>query len=239
MDARELFRDTAARMGIELSGEQEDSFFKYKDLLLEWNKKMNLTAITDDKDIVIKHFADCLSILSCFSVPAGASVIDVGTGAGFPGIPVKIARGDLDMTLLDSLNKRITFLEEVKKSLGLEKIENIHMRAEEGGQDRRYREKFDFCISRAVANLAVLSEYCLPFVREGGVFISLKGPDVSDEISGSLKAIKIFGGEVKDIINVSIPNSDISHSLVIIEKIGKTPAQYPRKAGTAVKKPIK
>ena len=143
------------------------------------------------------------------------------------------------MTLLDSLNKRITFLEEVKKSLGLEKIENIHMRAEEGGQDRRYREKFDFCISRAVANLAVLSEYCLPFVREGGVFISLKGPDVSDEISGSLKAIKIFGGEVKDIINVSIPNSDISHSLVIIEKIGKTPAQYPRKAGTAVKKPIK
>lgn len=238
MDNRDLLIDTLRQMGISLSERQLDMFFSYKGLLLEWNMKMNLTAITDDTEIVIKHFADSLSILSHVEIPQGATVIDVGTGAGFPGLPVKIAREDLQVTLLDSLNKRVNFLEEVMHTLGLKQLTNIHSRAEDGGQNPKLREKFDFCLSRAVANLAVLSEYCLPFVKIGGTFVSLKGPDVEEELREGKKAIEILGGRIEDVIPLTIPNSDITHSLIIITKVKETPKVYPRKAGTAAKKPI-
>ena len=198
---------------------------------------MNLTAITDDREIILKHFVDCLALCSGADM-SGKKIIDVGTGAGFPGVPVKIACPDIDITLLDSLNKRITFLNELTKALGLEKTDCVHMRAEDGGNDKGLRESFDMCISRAVANLAVLCEYCLPFVRVGGMFISMKGPDVSQEISEAEKAIKVLGGEISEIKKVSIPETDINHSLIIIKKIRSTPSKYPRKAGKVKKEPI-
>lgn len=238
MNGREFFLDTVRKMGLEAVA-SADLFFEYKKMLLEWNEKINLTAITDEREIIIKHFADSLSIVSNFEIAPGASVIDVGTGAGFPGIPVKLARPDISMTLVDSLNKRVKFLEEVVASLHIEGTKAVHMRAEDGGQNPAFREKFDCCISRAVANLAVLSEYCLPFVKVGGVFVSLKGPKVEEEMAEGKKALDVLGGKVKEIIPVSIPNSDIKHSLVIISKIKHTPPRYPRKAGTAAKSPIK
>ena len=234
----ELLKISAEKMGIELSQNQLEKFDLYKKLLLEWNEKMNLTAITDDEGIAIKHFADSISVLPLIE-NKNASLIDVGTGAGFPGIPLKIANDGFKVTLLDSLNKRITFLEEIKKELGITNLECIHSRAEDGGQNLLYREQFDCCISRAVANLAVLSEYCLPFVKLGGYFISLKGHDAAEEIEGAQAAVKKLGGKIEETVKIEIPNSDITHSLVMIKKIAQTPKQYPRKAGTATKKPIK
>jgi 16S rRNA (guanine(527)-N(7))-methyltransferase GidB len=239
MDNRQLLKDSLEKMGISLSENQTQQFFDYKSLLVEWNEKMNLTAITDEREVIIKHFVDSISILSEVKIEEGAEIIDVGTGAGFPGLPVKIIRPDLKVTLLDSLNKRIGFLDEVCTQLGLENVDNIHSRAEDGGQSPMLREKFDYCLSRAVANLAVLSEYCLPFVKVGGMFVSLKGPDAVQEIKDAEIAIKKLGGEVERVIKIEIPNSDITHSLIIIKKIDNTPKIYPRKAGTASKKPIK
>ena len=239
MDNRQLLNDSLNKMGIDITEKQTQQFFDYKSLLLQWNEKMNLTAITDEGEVVIKHFADSVSILSAVNIEEGATIIDVGTGAGFPGLPVKIVRPDLKVTLLDSLNKRIGFLNEVCTQLNLEPVDNIHARAEDGGQNHELREKFDYCLSRAVANLAVLSEYCLPFVKVGGSFISLKGPDVAQEVNDGETAIKKLGGKVEQVIKIEIPNSDITHSLVIIKKIAKTPKLYPRKAGTASKNPIK
>lgn len=239
MDSKKFFLDTVNEMGLCVSESQADLFFKYKEMLLEWNDKVNLTAITDEKEIVIKHFADCLSILSNFEMKNGISVVDVGTGAGFPGIPLKLARPDVKMTLIDSLGKRVKFLNEVISALEIENTKAIHMRAEDGGQNEIFREKFDCCVSRAVANLAVLSEYCLPFVKVGGVFVSLKGPKAAEEIEEGKTAVATLGGKVRAVVPVSIPNSDISHNIVIIDKVKKTPRQYPRKAGTASKNPIK
>ncbi|MGE4214596.1 MAG: 16S rRNA (guanine(527)-N(7))-methyltransferase RsmG [Anaerotignaceae bacterium] len=239
MDNRQLLIDSLNKMGISISEKQTQQFFDYKNLLLQWNEKMNLTAITDAGEVVIKHFADSVSILSAVKIEEGAQIIDVGTGAGFPGLPVKIVRPDLKVTLLDSLNKRIGFLNEVCTQLELENVDNIHSRAEDGGQNPVFREKFDYCLSRAVANLSVLSEFCLPFVKVGGSFISLKGPDVEQEVSEGETAISKLGGKVEQVIKIEIPNSDITHSLVIIKKIANTPKVYPRKAGTASKKPIK
>jgi len=239
MENRELLKNCAEKMNITLTEDMLDKFMKYKDMLLSWNEKINLTAITDEKEIMIKHFADCISIGSEIEFKNGVSVIDVGTGAGFPGVPVKIAFPDIKITLLDSLNKRINFLNELVGELGLEGVSCIHSRAEDGGQNSELREKFDFCISRAVANLAVLSEYCLPFVKLGGTFVSLKGPDASEEVKEAETAVKKLGGKIEKITKIEIPNSDITHSLVIIKKVSATPKQYPRKAGTAVKKPIK
>lgn len=239
MDNRQLLNDSLNKMGIDITEKQTQQFFDYKTLLLQWNEKMNLTAITEEGEVVIKHFADSVSILSAVNIEKSATIIDVGTGAGFPGLPVKIVRPDLKVTLLDSLNKRIGFLNEVCTQLNLENVDNIHARAEDGGQNPELREKFDYCLSRAVANLAVLSEYCLPFVKVGGSFISLKGPDVSQEVNDGETAIKKLGGKVEHVIKIEIPNSDITHSLVIIKKIAKTPKLYPRKAGTASKNPIK
>ena len=233
----ELLKTSAEKMGIELSQNQLEKFDLYKKLLLEWNEKMNLTAITDDEGIAIKHFADSISVLPLIE-NKNASLIDVGTGAGFPGIPLKIANDGFKVTLLDSLNKRITFLEEVKKELGITNLECIHSRAEDGGRNTDLREKFDYCVSRAVARLSVLSEYCMPFVAVGGYFISLKGPDAAEELTEAQKAISVLGGKVEKVVEITIPESDLKHCAVVIKKIKSTPKVYPRKAGTAAKKPL-
>lgn len=228
-----------AEMEFNGSSKIASELVNYMKGILEWNEKINLTAITEDRDIIQKHFVDCVSIASKIDIPSGATVIDVGTGAGFPGIPVKIAFPDIEITLLDSLNKRINFLQEVVSSLGLENVNCVHSRAEDGGQNGEYREQYDMCISRAVANLAVLSEYCLPFVKVGGAFVSLKGPDVKEELEESKKALEKLGGEVIGVEKIDIPKSDITHSLVIIKKVRQTPKAYPRKAGKVTKNPIK
>lgn len=237
MNGKEILNDCAEKMGIELSEKSLNDFETYKKLLLEWNEKINLTAITDEEGIAIKHFADSISVLPLID-KSNVSMIDVGTGAGFPGIPIKIARNDIKVTLLDSLNKRINFLEEVKKELKLDNVECVHSRAEDGGRNPLYREKFDLCVSRAVARLNVLCEYCMPFVAVGGYFISLKGPDVTEELAEAQKAITLLGGSVEKVVDIAIPNSDITHSAVVIKKIKPVSKTYPRKAGTAVKKPI-
>ena len=234
----ELLFKSCGKIDVKLDEKQIGQFMAYKDLLLEWNEKMNLTAITDEREIMLKHFADCLMLCPETDALGGKTVIDVGTGAGFPGVPLKIARPELEVTLLDSLNKRITFLNEVVSGLGLEKVKCLHLRAEDGGADKNLREKFDFCVSRAVADLSVLSEYCLPFVKVGGYFISMKGPDVSEEIERAKKAVKILGGSIEEVKKTAIPDTDIVHSLVIIKKAKPTLPKYPRKAGKAKKEPI-
>lgn len=238
MEANEktLLRDCAAQMGIALEEAALDRFMRYLSLLLEWNEKMNLTAITEKRDVVLKHFADCLSLAPY--VTAGLRVIDVGTGAGFPGLPVKIACPQIDLTLLDSLQKRIGFLEEVTRELGLTGVSCVHARAEDGGQNPLYREQYDLCVSRAVANLAVLAEYCLPFVRVGGRLVALKGPDAATEVAQAAAALQKLGGRLVEIRDVEIPFTDLSHKLVIVEKIVPTPKAYPRKAGKITKNPL-
>ena len=233
----QLLYESCKKINIELSEKQTKQFMTYKDMLLEWNEKMNLTAITDEREIILKHFVDC-AILCGAADMGGKRVIDVGTGAGFPGVPAKIICPDMQITLLDSLNKRITFLNELVSKLSLEGVQCVHMRAEDGGSDKSLRETYDLCISRAVANLAVLSEYCLPFVKIGGYFISMKGPDVSEELKEAEKAIRVLGGEVTEVKAAAIPDTDINHSLIIIKKVRPTPPKYPRKAGKAKKEPI-
>lgn len=235
--AAALLADCCAKMGVPLGEEQVRQFMAYLALLLEWNEKMNLTAITEEQEVVRKHFADSLSL--CPAIGASAlTVIDVGTGAGFPGLPLKIARPEIRLTLLDSLQKRIGFLEEVVTRLGLENVACVHSRAEDGGQNPAYREQFDLCVSRAVAALPVLLEYCLPFVKAGGTFVALKGPDAGAEAEESQAALEKLGGRLAEIRDVSIPGTDLAHKLVIIEKTAPTPPQYPRKAGKISKKPL-
>ena len=234
-----LLSDCCMQMGVPLSEQQTEQFMTYLSLLLEWNERMNLTAITEKRDVVLKHFADCLSLIPAIPSWDGLRVIDVGTGAGFPGIPIKIARPAVEMTLLDSLQKRIGFLEEVVEQLGLDSVSCIHSRAEDGGQNPVYREQYDFCVSRAVANLAVLSEYCLPFVKIGGRLAALKGPDAEQEVEQAAGALEKLGGRLTEIQDVTIPHTDLSHKLVLIEKIAPTPKQYPRKAGKISKAPLR
>lgn len=239
LEAKELLIKASNELGIKLNEIQINQFLLYKKMLLEWNEKINLTAITDENEIMLKHFVDSMALTTVYNIQENTKIIDVGTGAGFPGIPIKIAYPDVDMTLLDSLNKRITFLAELTEQLKLSNIQLVHSRAEDGGQNKLYREKYDLCASRAVANLAVLSEYCLPFVAVGGSFIALKGPDIEQELSDSKLAIKKLGAEISDVKNIQIPYSDIHHSIVLIRKIRQTPSQYPRKAGKVSKEPIK
>jgi len=208
----------------------------YGNLLLEWNEKINLTAITEPEEVVVKHFYDCLLFLKNVDLPTGASVIDVGTGAGFPGIVLKIARPDIKLTLLDSLNKRINFLNEVLKALNLE-AETIHARAEEGGQNKLLREKFDFATARAVARLNVLSEYCMPFVKVGGHFVALKGPAAKQEAEEAQKAISLLGGEKPKIICENL-TEDEQRCFCIIKKISQTPTKYPRNSAKISKQPL-
>ena len=198
-------------LNIELDEEQRNSFIIYKELLKEWNQKINITSITEDVEIDIKHFLDSLTPISTNLIHGKKRLIDIGTGGGFPGIPLKVYNKDLDVTLLDSLNKRIIFLDEVIKSLNLKNIEAIHGRAEELGRKAEYRERYDICISRAVASLDTLSEYCMPFVKVGGYFIAMKGPDVEEELKESEKAINILGGKIISSEILTLPQSDIQH----------------------------
>lgn len=231
--------DKKLLLGYGLNEVQSEKFEKYFELMTEWNERINLTAITEESDVITKHFLDSLMCFESGVVGDGTKVIDVGTGAGFPGIPMKIANATLDITLLDSLAKRLNFLNEVINSLNLEKITTIHSRAEDGGRDKDLREKFDVAVSRAVANLSTLSELCLPFVKVGGYFVSMKGPGADEEIAASKNALKLLGGQVEKVIPYEIPTTDLKHNLVIIKKISHTPKAYPRSAPKPVKSPLK
>jgi 16S rRNA (guanine527-N7)-methyltransferase len=239
MENKMLLQSCCEQMHIQLSEQMAEQFMTYMSLLLEWNEKMNLTAITEEREVILKHFADCLSLVPYLKITESTKIIDVGTGAGFPGLPVKIACPSVSMTLLDSLQKRIGFLEEAIQSMGLREVACVHSRAEDGGQNPLYREQFDYCVSRAVANLAVLAEYCLPFVKVGGTLAALKGPDALDEIKEAKGALEKLGGKVTEVIDVTIPFTELSHKLIFIEKVAPTPKAYPRKAGKISKNPLK
>lgn len=223
------------RFNIELTEEQINKFNIYCNMLIEWNSKMNLTAIKEPTEIAVKHFVDSCSVLNYVKIKKNAKVIDIGTGAGFPGIPLKILREDLDITLLDSLNKRLVFLNEVAKELNLE-LNTVHSRAEDLGRQENHREQYDIAISRAVAPLNVLSEYSIPFVRKGGKFISMKGPNVQSEIDEAKKGIRILGGKCNNVVQFSI--GDNSRSIVIVDKLNPTPYTYPRHGSKISKKPL-
>lgn len=232
------FQKGLSELNIELTENQVNQFLEYYELLIEKNKVMNLTAITEFEDVVQKHFLDSLSIIKEIDLRNKLSMIDVGTGAGFPGIPIKIVYPEIDVILMDSLNKRINFLNEVIEKLGLKNIQAVHARAEDLGKNKVYREKFDLCVSRAVSNLASLSEYCLPFVKKDGIFISYKAGNIGDELKQAQLAIKTLGGEVRNKEEFLLPESDISRVLVVIHKVKNTPQKYPRKAGLPAKEPI-
>ena len=221
---------------VDLSNEQEKAFSKYMEMIIEWNKKINLTAITEKDEIIIKHFIDSITLNKYIN--NNSSIIDIGTGAGFPGIPLKIYDESLDITLLDSLNKRIKFLDLVINELNLKNIKAIHGRAEDLGQDNEYREKFDIVVSRAVANLSTLLEYMLPFCKVGGKCLIMKGPNIEQEIKNSKRALKELGGKIETIDNFFLKGTDIERNIIIVEKMEKTKKQYPRKAGTPAKQPI-
>lgn len=225
-------------LGVSLTDRQTEQFLTYYEMLVEWNSFMNLTAITEYEEVMKKHFVDSVSLIKAYDITKHASVIDVGTGAGFPGLALKIAFPNLEITLLDSLNKRIQFLNEVIEKLALTEIKTIHGRAEDYARPGKFREKYDLCVSRAVANLATLSEYCLPFVKKSGFFISYKSEKISEEVKTAQKAISILGGEVKEQVEFFLPNSDIYRNLYVIEKIKACPAKYPRKAGLPAKEPL-
>lgn len=231
-----LISSYGKEISIEFSNIQIERFYKYMNLLIEWNKKINLTAITEPKEIIIKHFIDSLTVLK--DIKGKNTLVDVGTGAGFPGIPLKIMDEEIKITLLDSLNKRINFLNEVINQLDLKNIETIHSRVEDAGKNKKYRERFDIATARAVANLATLSEYMLPLVKVGGKSICMKGSEVSEELQNSKKAISILGGEIENIDNFQLPKSDMMRNIVIIKKVKNTPNKYPRKPGTPSKEPI-
>lgn len=227
------------KIGITLSEKQISQFMTYYDLLVEWNSFMNLTAITEFNEVIDKHFIDSLAICEYVDFKKGDSLIDIGTGAGFPGIPLKIVFPELRITLLDSLNKRIKFLDTVIESLELENVETIHGRAEDFAKQQSYREKYDFVISRAVANLTTLSELCIPFAKEDKYFISYKAEKCNEELEDAKKAISILGGKVEKQIEYKLPDTDMNRNLLLIKKVKSTPKKYPRKAGTPAKEPIK
>ncbi|MBR3637933.1 MAG: 16S rRNA (guanine(527)-N(7))-methyltransferase RsmG [Lachnospiraceae bacterium] len=239
------FKDACKEWNIELTEIQAEMFEEYFRMLVSWNEKMNLTAITERDEVYVKHFLDSMSFCKVLSslnnenyLNGEFSLIDVGTGAGFPGIPIKILYPNFKITLMDSLNKRITFLEEVVRTLKLNNVEVIHSRAEDLGHSDVYREKYDFAVSRAVANLSSLSEYCLPFVKVGGFFVSYKSEKASEEILAAKSAVFLCGGSLKDEISFVLPGTDLKRTLVVIEKKQNTSVKYPRKAGLPTKKPL-
>lgn len=233
---KEKMEQYAKQIGIVLKEKQIDQFYQYMQLLLEWNEKMNLTAITKPEEIIVKHLIDSITIAKY--IEKNSKLVDVGTGAGFPGIPLKIIREDIEITLLDSLNKRICFLEEVMKQLKLEKIEAIHSRVEDFGKNKKYREAFDYATSRAVANLATLSEYLIPLVKIQGRALCMKGSTIKEEIEQSQKAITTLGGKIEKIEKFQLPESDIERHIILLQKIEPTPSKYPRKSGIPSKEPI-
>ena len=228
--------EKAKKIHIILTQEQVEQFYRYMQLLVEWNEKMNLTAITEQKEVILKHFIDSISINKY--IKDVEKVIDVGTGAGFPGIPLKIINKEVSFTLMDSLNKRITFVQEVSNMLYLDKIECLHARAEELSSNVRYREQYDIVTSRAVARLSTLLEYMLPFVKEGGKCICMKGSHFEEELEESKKAIEVLGGELETVEHFVLPDSDIERNIIVIKKVRNTPKKYPRKAGVPSKQPI-
>lgn len=234
---KKRFLELANKININLTENQIEKFYKYMELLLEWNKKINLTAITDEDEIILKHFVDSLTVLKYIN--ENDKIIDVGTGAGFPGIPIAIMMPNVKITLLDSLNKRINFLNEVIRELDLKNIETIHSRSEDCGKDILFREKYDIALARAVANLSTLSEYLLPFIKIDGKMICMKGSEIEEELKNAEYAIKELGGEfvLKD--EFELPDSDIKRNIIIVEKVKYTPKIYPRKAGLPSKEPIK
>ena len=234
-----MLKDRLEALDIILDQEQINQFDEYYEILVEWNKVMNLTGITEYQEVVEKHFLDSLSIVKVMDMDQAERVIDIGTGAGFPGIPLKIAFPKLDIVLLDSLNKRIRFLDHVIEELGLEGIRTIHGRAEDFARDGKYRERFDLCVSRAVANLSSLSEYCLPYVKVGGRFVSYKSGDIGEEVNDASKAIALLGGKKERIEKFQLPDTDIQRSFVVIRKTKNTQKRYPRKAGMPTKEPLK
>ena len=233
-----LLYQSCKEMGIVLNSTQIQQFMLYQKLLLEWNKNINLTAITEEREIILKHFVDCVSVVPHIAMTEGTSVIDVGTGAGFPGIPIKIVCPSISLTLLDSLQKRVVFLNEVVTKLSLQNVNCIHERAECAAKENHYRQQYYYCVSRAVAKMNVLLEYCLPFVKIGGIFVALKGRDAQKEVEQSQKAIELLGGELIEIKQIEIPHTDLEHKIVLIKKVAQTPQKYPRKAGKPVKNPI-
>ena len=244
--------ESAAQYGVQLTREQGEQLDSYAALLVEWNQKINLTAIVEPEEILVKHFLDSLTLLSLWKPPAKPTrvvptrvdptrvdptrVIDVGTGAGFPGIPLKIACPELEVTLLDSLNKRILFLEAVSRELGIP-LRCVHSRAEDGGRNPLYREQFDLATARAVANLRELAEYCLPFVKKGGVFLAMKGWEVEEEVEGARKAVQLLGGRISTVEKLRLP-LDCGRAVVKVEKISQTPAKYPRLPAKIAKNPL-
>lgn len=234
----ERLQSKAEQLGIRLSEKQLEQFQSYYERLIEKNKVMNLTAITEYEEVVDKHFVDSILLGSVKVLSGKKRVIDVGTGAGFPGIPLKIVYPELEITLLDSLNKRVKFLNEVIEELGLTGIQAVHSRAEDLAQDAAHRQQYDICVSRAVANLATLSEYCIPFVKQGGYFISYKSTQIEEELKQAKKAVQVLGGTLEQVETVQIPGTTIERQFVMIRKTGTTPKKFPRKAGTASKTPI-
>ena len=224
-------------LGFNFSVEQLEKFYKYMNLLIEWNEKMNLTAITEPNDIILKHFIDSITINKY--IENSVKVVDVGTGAGFPGIPLSIIRTDLQITLVDSLNKRLMFLQEIKKELELKNIDIVHARAEELGQNKNYRETFDIATSRAVANLSTLSEYLVPLVKIKGKCVCMKASDAEEEIKQAENTVNILGGKIVKVEKFNLPNSDIGRTIIIINKEKSTNGKYPRKPGTPSKEPLK
>lgn len=233
------FEKDLSEFNIKLNKKQTEQFLIYYEMLVEWNQRMNLTAITEYEDVMKKHFVDSLSLVKACEIKESCTMIDVGTGAGFPGLALKIAFPDLQVTLLDSLNKRLQFLNAVIERLGLDGVETVHGRAEDLAKPGKLRECFDLCVSRAVANLSTLTEYCIPFVKVGGKFISYKSEKISEELPAAAKAISLLGGRVLKQEEFMLPNSEICRNLFVIEKIHKTSAQYPRKAGIPAKEPLK
>lgn len=223
---------------LSLSEEQIGQFMSYYEILIEKNKVMNLTAITEYEEVISKHFIDSLSIVLCPEFKASGSLIDVGTGAGFPGIPLKIAFPQLQVVLLDSLNKRVTFLNEVIEKLSLQEITAVHERAEDAGRNMEYREGFDYCVSRAVANLSVLSEYCMPFVKPGGFFIPYKAGKSQEERAQAQNAVAMLSGSIHDAISFTLPHTDIERTLFVIKKEKPIDKKYPRKAGIPLREPL-
>lgn len=215
---------------ITLTENQYEQFQKYFELLVEWNEKMNLTAITDESGVALKHFADSLSLLNFVDIPQNSSIADVGTGAGFPGVVLKIARPDIKLTLIDSLNKRLVFLNEVCSQLGID-AELIHSRAEDGARDEKLRESFDFAVSRAVARMNVLSEYCLPYVKVGGAFCAMKGAQANEEFKESLNAINTLGGKLEKKYFFELPENGGERAIAVVRKVKNTPQKYPRQSG--------
>lgn len=233
----EIFKKLAKKINLDIDSSKIAKFYEYMNLLLEWNEKINLTAITEQNDIILKHFIDCLTIKKYLK--DNDKIVDIGTGAGFPGIPLAIMSGANKFTLVDSLNKRVNFLNDVKEKIDLKNIEAIHSRAEEFGQNKIYREKYDVAVSRAVANLSVLLEYLLPTVKVGGKVICMKGSQVQDEVNEAKYALKELGGVIKLTDEFCLPETDMKRNIIVIEKIKNTPKKYPRKSGTPSKQPLK